>query len=75
MQTEPEDSLLTDTGEFGPDEISSTDTFITPCQEDDDSSIIDTELAYYDEEPVNAQSAKERDDPTESQTLEVYTEV
>ena len=62
VPTEPEDSLLTNTGEFGPNEISSRDTFITPCQEDDDSGIIDTEPAYYDEEPVNAQSAEERDD-------------
>ncbi|KAH6985579.1 hypothetical protein EDB80DRAFT_590501, partial [Ilyonectria destructans] len=43
--------------------------------EDDDSGIIDTEPAYYDEEPANAQSAEERDDQTESQTPEVYAEV
>ncbi|KAH6955951.1 hypothetical protein BKA56DRAFT_431958, partial [Ilyonectria sp. MPI-CAGE-AT-0026] len=75
VQAEPEDSLLTDAGEFGLDEISSRDTFITPCQEDDDSGIIDTEPAYYDEEPVNTQSAEEREYQTESRSPEVHAEV
>ncbi|KAH6983994.1 hypothetical protein EDB80DRAFT_691408 [Ilyonectria destructans] len=61
VQAEPEDSLLTDAGKFGLDEISSRDTFITPCQEDDDLGIIDTEPAYYDEEPVNTRAPNSAD--------------
>ncbi|KAH7248419.1 hypothetical protein B0J15DRAFT_376986, partial [Fusarium solani] len=43
--------------------------------EDDDLGIIDTEPAYYDEEPVDAYGAEEREDQTESRTPEVYAEV
>ncbi|KAH7117174.1 hypothetical protein B0J13DRAFT_613250 [Dactylonectria estremocensis] len=75
VQTRPENSSLVDTREFGPDEISSGDIFITLSREDDDLGIIDTEPAYYDEESVDAYGAEEREDQTESGTPEVYAEV
>ncbi|KAM6513745.1 hypothetical protein FALCPG4_014965 [Fusarium falciforme] len=75
VQTRPENSSLVDTREFGPDEISSGDIFITLSREDDDLGIIDTEPAYYDEEPVDAYGAEEREDQIESGTPEVYAEV
>lgn len=66
---------MVDTREFGPDEISSGDIFITLGREDDDLGIVDTEPAYYDEEPVDAYGAEEREDQTESGAPEVYAEV
>ncbi|RMI97171.1 hypothetical protein CDV36_016265 [Fusarium kuroshium] len=75
VQTRPENSSLVDTREFGPDEITSGDIFITLSREDSDLGIIDAEPAYYDEEPVDAYGAEEREDQTESGTPEVYVEV
>ena len=75
VQTRPENGSLANTGEFGFDKSSSEDIFITPSQEDDDLGIIDTDPAYYDEEPVDAHSAEEREDHTESGSLEVYAEM
>ncbi|KAF4464854.1 hypothetical protein FALBO_8308 [Fusarium albosuccineum] len=75
VQSRPENSSLADTGEFEPDEISSGEIFITPSREDDDLGTIDTEPAYYDEEPVDACGAEEREDQTESGTPEVYAEM
>lgn len=57
-----ENSSLVNTREFRPNKISSSDIFITLSREDNNLSIINTELAYYDEELVNAYGAEERED-------------
>ncbi|KAH6972774.1 hypothetical protein BKA56DRAFT_592796 [Ilyonectria sp. MPI-CAGE-AT-0026] len=75
VQTRLGNSSLADTGEFGPDKISSGDIFITLNQAGDNLGIIDTDPAYYDEEPVDAHSDEERGDQTEPGTLEVYVKV
>jgi hypothetical protein len=68
-------NLLADTGESRLGTISPGELPITSSQEDENLSILDTRLDYYDEEMVDAYSINEREDQIEPRSLDVFARI